>query len=79
MPRRLQALHQQALGAFDRNAADRLVHAQTLVQSVQAGDIVGERALMNEPPGRVEDAHLVLGVPPIQPNEHAVGRGRNHL
>jgi hypothetical protein len=34
MPGRLQALHQQALGAIDRDTTDRLVPAQPLVQSV---------------------------------------------
>jgi len=75
----LQPFHQQTLGTFDRDAGDPAVRVQQVVEVAESGDIVRESALMNQPSCRVQDAELVLGVTPVQPDEHTLTRGRGDL
>ena len=56
----VQRLHEQPLGAFERDADDRAVPVQTFSQVVQAGDVMGELALLNDPTGSVQQAQLMV-------------------
>jgi len=72
----LQRLDQQPFGALDRDPLHRAMPMQSLSQPTRPGDVVGELALMNHATGRIEDAELVMGVAPVQPDEHPVSSSR---
>jgi len=75
----LQPFHQQTLATFDRDARDPAVRVQPLVEIAESGDVVREPALMNQPARRIQDAELVLGVTPVQTDEHTLTRSRGDL
>lgn len=58
------------------HASTAEVPSQPLAQVVGPSDVVGELALIQHPASSVEDAKLVMGVAPVQPDEHPVSSGR---
>ena len=75
----LQCLDQQPFGAFDRDAVRRPMPASRSMSARRATDVVGELALIEQSACRVQDAQLVMGVAPVQSDEHSVNSSRFDL
>ncbi len=72
----LQRLDKQALRAFDSDADDRTASTQPHGELGNASNVMRDLALLEQPTGGVQNTELMMGITPVDADEHTLDCGR---